>query len=74
MSENVLSINKVFALRFKQELQEEVNRAVDHMVSGGCKNFEEYRYVVGKIESLKYAGNEFIRLHKLATGEDMTDD
>lgn len=53
------------ALDILQEiLRTRMNDLADHLAGGGCKDFDEYQHVTGKIEGFAIAERELLDLKK----------
>jgi len=50
----------------KKKIRLEMNEIADHMATGSCKSFEEYRQMVGFIEALAWVEREMIDLEEKA--------
>jgi hypothetical protein len=48
----------------KKKIRSEMNEIADHMATGSCKSFEEYRQMVGMIEGLAWVEREILDLEE----------
>ena len=55
-----------FNEELRKRIREDMNNLADHAATGGCKNFDEYRYCVGKVEGLAMAERHLLDLVQLA--------
>lgn len=49
----------------RKKLRVHMNNYADDLANGVCKNFEEYKFLCGKIEGLALAERELLDLAKL---------
>tara|TARA_R100001460_G_scaffold86015_2_gene127352 strand:- start:242 stop:436 length:195 start_codon:yes stop_codon:yes gene_type:complete len=47
---------------FQKELKNAKTQLLEHLVQGGVENFEEYKYILGKIHMLDMCQQELSRL------------
>ncbi len=52
----------------KKNIRLEMNEIADHMATGSCKSFEEYRQMVGFIEALAWVEREMLDFEEKANG------
>ncbi len=48
----------------KDKLRELMNDRADHLATGSCKDFAEYKHIAGVIEGLALAERELLDLHE----------
>lgn len=63
-------ISKDLELRVKKEFRDRMHDWADHVDGGGCKDFEEYRYITGQIAGMAFAERIFLDLIELREKED----
>ncbi len=47
---------------YQKELKENRQQLLDHLVKGGVENYEDYKYILGKIHMLDMCQQELSRL------------
>jgi len=54
----------------QKKLRERMNEHADHLSGGGCKSFEEYRYLTGVISGLALAERDLLDLLEIANRQE----
>ena len=59
-----------FAAAMRKLLRDDMNNATDDVATGSCRNFDDYKYVCGKIHGLAMAERHLLDLmEKVERGE-----